>query len=309
MTSPHHATSHVPSTQASIDGTLHFILGITYSNPITNSPATIPYCVNITLGGADQPYTAFACGSTMYTSYPEVQLTYSGEITLNYLPRFLDAAGDVSYGTQTPPGYTGASTTVSPTTSSYSSPSSSPSPTSSSQSSQSSAISQTPAPLVPSLTPTPSVAPSSSNNIGAIVGGVVGGVGGIAIIAGIAVYFIIRSRRKKREAGLQQNAQIASETETKAQFPPQSYPGSPGYQASVAPAYQPPPQQQPQQPPQQQQQGFYGQPGYVVPQQEYPQQSYYPQQLGPNELPGGVPPNELQAPQQQFPHQSFHELQ
>jgi hypothetical protein len=266
---------------------------LTLSN---NSPATIPYCVNITLGGADQPYTAFACGSSVYTSYPEVQLTYAGESTLNYLPRFLDADGSVSYGTQTPSGYTGASTTGSPTSSTYSSLTSSSSPTSSSApSSQSSAISQTPAPQVPSLTPTPTLASSSSSNTGAIVGGVVGGVGGIAIIAGIAVYFIIRSRRKKRDEGLAQNAQITGETENKTQLPPQSYPGSPGYQASVAPAYQ--------------QQGIYGQPGYVAPQQGYPQQGFYPPQQGLNELPVGVPPNELQAPQQQFPHQSWHELQ
>jgi hypothetical protein len=295
MTSPHRAISHVPSIQALIDGTLTSILCFTCSNTVNNSPATIPYCVNITLGGADQPYTAFACGSSVYTSYPEVQLTYVGESTLNYLPRFLDADGSVSYGTQTPSGYTGPNTTSSPTSSTYSSQSSSPSPTSSSaSSSQSSAISQT---LVPTPTSTQTTTPisSSSSNTGAIVGGVVGGVGGIAIIAGIAVYFIIRSRRKKRDEGLAQNAQIASETENKTQFPPQPFPGSPEYQASVAPAYQ--------------QQGMYGQPGYVAPHQVYPQPGFYPPQQGPNELSVGVPPNELQAPQQQFPHQSWHELQ
>jgi hypothetical protein len=297
MTSPHRAISHVPSIQALIDGTLPSTLCFTCSNTANNSPATIPYCVNITLGGADQPYTAFACGSSVYTSYPEIQLTYAGESTLNSLPRFLDADGSVSYGTQTPSGYTGPSTTSSPTSSTYSSQSSSLSPTSSSApSSQSSATSQTLVSIVSSTsTPTTTPTSSSSSNTGAIVGGVVGGVGGIAIIAGIAVYFIIRSRRKKRDEGLAQNAQIAGETENKTQLPPQSYSGSPGYQASVAPAYQ--------------QQGMYGQPGYVVPQQGYPPQGFYPPQQGPNELPVGVPPNELQAPQQQFPHQSWHELQ
>lgn len=291
MTSLPHAISHAPLIPASIDGTLPSILRCAHSDTVNNSPATIPYCVNITLGGADQPYTAFACGSSVYTSYPEVQLTYNGETTLNYLPRFLDANGDVSYGTQTPSGYTGTSATTS-----SSSSSSSAAPTSSSKSSsssQSSTVSGTAASLIPSVSPTPTPASSSSSSTGAIVGGAVGGVGGIAIIAGIAVYFIIRSRRKQHEAGLAQNAQVVGEVETKAQFP-----GGPSYPGSPAPAY-----------PQQPQQGMYGQPGYVVPQQGYPQQMYYPQHQGPNELQGDVASNELQAPQRQFPHQSFHELQ
>jgi hypothetical protein len=259
------------------------LLNFAYSNLVNNSSATIPYCVNITLGGADQPYTAFACGSSVYTSYPEVQLTYTGETTVNYLPRYLDANGDVSYGTQIPSG------------AALSSSSSSAATTSSSQSSsslQSSLTSPTSVAQVTSetATATPTPVTSSSSNTGAIVGGAVGGVGAIAIIAGIVVYFIIRSRKKQREAGLAQNAQVAGEAETKAQFPSgQSYPGTP------APMYP--------------QQGMYGQPGYVTPQQSYPQQVYYPQQQDPNELSGGAIPGELQAVPSPIRHQSFHELQ
>ncbi|ORY71438.1 uncharacterized protein BCR38DRAFT_10350 [Pseudomassariella vexata] len=41
---------------------------------------------------------------------------------------------------------------------------------------------------------------SSASNTGAIVGGVVGGVGGLALIAGLIAFLVLRNKKKKREA-------------------------------------------------------------------------------------------------------------
>jgi hypothetical protein len=148
-------------------------------------------------------------------------------------------------------------------------------------------------------------------------------VGGIAIIAGIAVYFILRNRRKLREAGLVQNATITAGTDDKTNKPynPETsvYPSpAPGYPAQptqpsqllqpsqmTEPGYGQGPQygHDPQYNYQMPQQGYAPQQGY--PQQGYPQQQMYPQHYGPGELSASVPPmGELPA------HEApFHELQ
>lgn len=81
-----------------------------------------------------------------------------------------------------------------------SSTSSSTSSSSSSTTTSSSSTSGT-APAQSTTGVSPPTSGGSSNNTGAIVGGVVGGVAGIALIAGVIAFFIIRSRKKDSKVG------------------------------------------------------------------------------------------------------------
>jgi hypothetical protein len=150
----------------------------------------VPYCVEITVGG---DYIAYACASSQYTTYAPVELTYSGQSTVNDLPRFLRSDGVISYGTQSPSG--GTSTTAS----------SSPLPTSSEPSTTANSglpeTSQTASPTSPT-SPTTSQPASQQPSTAIIAGSVVGGVVVISAIAGIVIWCLIRSPKKEKN-GLQ----------------------------------------------------------------------------------------------------------
>jgi hypothetical protein len=155
-------------------------LGTLLSSPPSSS--TEPYCVTVTVGG---DYTAYACGSSKYATYAPVELTYSGQTTVNTLPRFLEADGSISYGTQSPPSTTTSTATSTATTSTQST-----SPTSSSPAAI--GASQTSALTSSSAEPT-----SQQSTTAIIAGSVVGGVVVISIIAGVIIWRIIRQSKNK----------------------------------------------------------------------------------------------------------------
>jgi hypothetical protein len=158
-------------------------LGTLLSSP--SSSSTVPYCVTVTVGG---DYTAYACGSSKYATYAPVELTYSGQTTVNTLPRFLEADGSISYGTQSPP-----STTTSTATSTATTPTQSTSPTSSSPAAISaSQTSSSSAPTSSSAEPT-----SQQSTTAIIAGSVVGGVVVISVIAGVIIWRIIRQSKNR----------------------------------------------------------------------------------------------------------------
>jgi len=161
-------------------------LTCSFDPSINRCSSTEPYWVTVTVGG---DYTAYACGSSKYATYAPVELTYSGQTTVNTLPRFLEADGSISYGTQSPPSTTTSTATSTATTSTQST-----SPTSSSPA----AIGASQTPSTSSALTSSSAEPTSQQSTTAIIAGsVVGGVVVISIIAGVIIWRIIRQSKNR----------------------------------------------------------------------------------------------------------------
>ncbi|GAB1314675.1 hypothetical protein MFIFM68171_04885 [Madurella fahalii] len=191
-----------------------------------------------------------------------------------------------------------------------------------SSSSSSTASESVTSPIAPGQTtdgaPPPTAGESSSSNIGAIVGGVVGGVAGIALIAGLIFFFLIRERNKNANGASPQAYSAVAPGDTSypgaggmgqpTGYPPTASPSvsQPGYftPSSMAATLQPdglngPPPPVP---------GMYDpRQSYYEPHKvgEYQQQHGMPHPTGYAAYPGATPPQGAPYP---APHQPVSEL-
>ncbi|KFZ16760.1 hypothetical protein V502_04926 [Pseudogymnoascus sp. VKM F-4520 (FW-2644)] len=164
----------------------------TCSGDVLKCSSTASYCATFLYGLS---YNAYMCVTESGIRYT-LQSTPDGMTGPIAFPVYTGKRG-ISTGIQDPSGYPIESRTIE--TDSLPSPSSTDSPTSTPTGPSTDSPTSTPTSsfLDPSTTPSKK-ASSTSAPVGAIVGGVVGGVFFIALVVGIVLFFVIRSRRNKQ---------------------------------------------------------------------------------------------------------------